>query len=141
MEHEAQEAYDLVEIHPPPEKQFRARAEATFFHIRIHEPGADPLRRLPPVRRCRFPGLSGGQSQVGQEMAQVERRLGLADGVEVDQAALVPGEEELRGAEIAMAETSGQWLGCGGQDLHRVYPQPVLASEAGGEAIEHRQRL
>jgi len=28
MEHEAQEAHELVETHPPPEKRFRARAEA-----------------------------------------------------------------------------------------------------------------
>src|SRR5439155_17079829 len=106
MEHEAQEAHDLVETHPPPENRFRACAEATFFHVRVHELGTDPLRRLPSVYRCGTPGLARGQSQVGQELAQVEGRLGLADRVEIDHAALIAREEELGRAEIAVAEAS-----------------------------------
>ncbi len=45
-----------------------------------------------------------GQALVGQELAQVEGRLGLADGIEIDQPGLFAIENELGVGKIAVAE-------------------------------------
>src|SRR5437667_250999 len=109
VEHQAQEAHHLVQAHARSEAVSLLWRIATRVQVRLEEPGAHPLAGLLSVRRCRSPCLARGPAQVGEELAEVERRLRLAGGVGVDQAAPVTGEDQLRWAEVSVAGARRGW--------------------------------
>src|SRR3989475_9147046 len=141
VEHEAQEAHHLVQAHARLEAVSLLWRIAARVHVRLEEPGAHPLAGLVSVRRCRSPCLARGQAQVGEELAEVERWLRLADGVEVDQPALGTGEDQLRGAEVPVAEARRPGVRrcrtCG----YRVEPLLEPGGEAGGDPFQDGERL
>ena len=104
MERQTQEAHHLVQMDTHAERLSRPRSETTLDHVGLEEARAQSLRRRPAARRRGSPGLPRAQAKVGDEGPEVERRFRLADGVEVDQTALLAGEEQLRGTEVPVGE-------------------------------------
>src|SRR5688572_9809352 len=76
-------------------------------------------------------------SQVRQELPQVERRLGLADRVQVHESAACAVEEQLFVLEIAVAETQLQWLGLLGKSRDPLQPGLRPVAEARRELPGH----
>src|SRR5439155_942356 len=141
VEHEAQEAHHLVQAHARLEAIALPCRVATRVHVLLEEPGAHPLGGLLSVPRRRPPCLARGQPQVGEELAEVERRFGLTDGVEVNEPALVTGEDQLRGAEVPVAEARRPWVRRGCTCGDRVEPLLEPGSEVGGDPYEDGERL
>src|SRR5439155_22215685 len=77
---------------------------AALVHVGLDEAGAHPLGGVGSIRRGCVARLPRRESQIGEEVPQVECWFRLTDRVEVDQAALVVGEYQLRWAEVPVAE-------------------------------------
>src|SRR5439155_16037193 len=114
----------------------RPRPVTALDHVGVEEPRAQSLRRLPAARRSGSPRLARAHPKVGEEVPEVERRFRLADGVEVDQTALLAGEEQLRWAEVPVAEA--RWPGVGPPGVRGCRFEPFMerCTQVGRETLE-----
>ena len=77
----------------------------------------------------------GRRAQVRQELAQIERRLGLADRIKVHQLALSAVEDHLGVGIIAVAETRQERVGLLGVRLDPLQPGLELRAQLGRDAL------
>src|SRR5437016_11055740 len=135
-ERQTPEAQQLVQLDTHAKSASRPRPVTALDHVGVEKPRAQSLRRLPAARRSGSPRLARAHAKVGEEVPEVERRFRLADGVEVDQTALLAGEEQLRWAEVPVAEA--RWPGVGPPRVRGCRFEPFMerCTQVGRETLE-----
>src|SRR5881397_351933 len=133
VERQTKEAHHLVQMDTSAKSVSFPRPVATLDHVRVEEARAKLLRGDPSLARV--------HPEVGEELREVERRFRPADGIEVDETAPLPGEDQLRVGEVPVAEAGLPGIGCRRAGAQGLEPPLELGSETGGHALQGGKRV